>query len=158
MTIKVNGFETEAGCYVDGHWGQYCGVHLLDRALEFSDHDKEMDVFTSKLHEIQAAWPLNSDETQAGSYGADTDEHQGPWAALVTMGDCTGQTVMELSDEVLDLLNEHTTGGRWEWWEGECFLRETNEDGDVTCEYCHKVVPGDGYGGPEYDDIETCDC
>jgi len=153
MTITVNGFETEPGCYVDGHWGQYGGVHLLERAEEFDvTHE---GVFCSKLAEIYAAWPRHSDGELAGSYGADTDEITGPWAAIITCGASTGQTVMELSEEVLDLLNEHTVGGRWEWWEGECFLRETNGDGFEMCPECRKAVPDD-WG--EHGDAEACTC
>lgn len=135
MTLTVNGHEAEPGCYVDGHWGQYAGVHLLDRAGEFIDD--------AKLAEITAAWPTNNDGTLAGAYGSDRDAEEGkgtgPWAAIQNFGDTDGQIAMELADEVLELLNEHTEGGYWEWWEGEVYLRS------YDCPECHRnaVTPGD---------------
>jgi hypothetical protein len=129
MTLTVNGLQANPGCVVDGHWGQFGGVHLLERATEFtSDWDGgNPDAFTRSLKELDEAWPRNHDGTMCGAYGSDADVDNdlptGPFAAIITCGATDGQTAMELSEEVLNLLNENTEGGYWEWYDGECFLR-----------------------------------
>ena len=125
MTLTVNGQAAEPGCYVEGHWGQYGGVHLLHQAEAFdAEHDTE---FCLKLSKIFQAWPKEPDGELVGAYGSSRDlfygKGNGPWAAVQNFGDTDGQAAMELAEEVLNLLNEHTEGGYWEWYDGECFLR-----------------------------------
>ena len=162
MTLTVNGQAAVPGCVVSSGWGQYGGVHLLEQADCFRLGPGDLS-FDLKLNEIRHEWPKNNDGSLCGAYGSDRDIDQGkntgPWAAILNYGDTDGQTAMELSGEVLDLLNENTEGGYWEWRDGECFLRSyvcpecdadarlrvstyVNEDGEgwvdlpKPCDYC----------------------
>lgn len=140
MTLTVNGQPAEPGCYVDGHWGQYGGVHLYEQAVGMLTIGSPAYV---ELTEIRKAWPRNNDGSLCGAYGSDRDADEGkgigPWAAIQNFGDTDGQIAMELSEEVLTLLNEHTEGGYWEWYDGECFLRS------YVCSHCnrHAITPCD---------------
>lgn len=106
----------EAGCYIDGHNGQYGPDRLAEIAdgLLGTDHAATM-----------ARYRAEGDE-------GDVDA----WEAR-----------RELTDEIVDALNSATSGGYWEWCDGEFYL-------SATCEECG------GYIGEEFtpDGAETCEC
>jgi hypothetical protein len=52
MTI-VKATPEDAGCYVNGWWGQYAGAHMIMRATEFGYDDTEaIDLASRKLVEM----------------------------------------------------------------------------------------------------------
>lgn len=42
MAGIVKATAADAGCYVDGHWGQYAAAHMVSRAQEFGYDDAEV--------------------------------------------------------------------------------------------------------------------
>ena len=86
----TNSFPMSAGCYVDGHHGQYA----VDGLAALADNL----LGTSFLSNVLKA---RSSED---------------WDALVDEG-----------DRAMDALNDQTTGGYWEWCEGEVFLTPFDE-------------------------------
>lgn len=99
-----------AGCWVDGHWGQYAVAHLVDKASEWGYADaKVIDIATRHLATIgPSEAPQITD-----------DEHDALSGA---------------SDEVEAWLNEHVApeGYHFGWCDGEFFLwsEETWDEGE----------------------------
>jgi len=91
---------TVAGCWVDGHWGQYAIAHMVEKAQDWGYADAEViDIATRHLATIgPSEAPQITD-----------DEHQ---------------ALSDASDEVEAWLNEHVApeGFSFGWWEGEFFL------------------------------------
>lgn len=94
--IYCNGHgPLEPGCYVAGHHGQYA----LDAMAEMAEVE----------FGIQSQW----DVRKARFIAEEGD--------LITGWDIYHDT----ADNLLDELNEHTTGGYWQWEDGELFLIQT---------------------------------
>jgi hypothetical protein len=52
MTI-IKATPADAGCYVEGWWGQYAGAHMIMRATEFGYDDAQaIDLASRKLAEM----------------------------------------------------------------------------------------------------------
>lgn len=105
----------DAGCYVDGHWGQYAVAHMINRAEEFG--------YGSAVHFGQGVTDELA-EQQAIVHLA--DRH----IAAIGPSDAPGLTdaeyeaLSEASDEVEAWLNEHVApeGYSFGWFEGEFYL------------------------------------
>lgn len=96
---------SDAGCYVDGHWGQYAIAHMIQRAQEFGYDDAQV---------IDLADRHLASMMPSGSEPLPDDEHE----ALI----CA-------SDEVECWLNENIApdGYSFGWYEGEFFLWSTEQ-------------------------------
>lgn len=90
--IRINGNVEEAGCYIDGHWGQYGICRLVDIAQAYGLVVSEEDKFSLD----SSNWEDDDDDYLDGAIFA--------------------------ADSVEQLLNDATTGGYWEWVDGEFFL------------------------------------
>jgi hypothetical protein len=96
----IRATPADAGCWVDGHWGQYGIAHMVDKANDWGYADAEViDIATRHLASIgPSEAPKITD-----------DEHQ---------------VLFDASDEVETWLNDHVApeGFSFGWWEGEFFL------------------------------------
>ena len=90
----------DAGCYVDGHWGQYAVAHMVNRAEEFG-YDEQEVIDLADRH-IAAIGPSDAP-------GITDDEHE---------------VLSDAADEVESWLNEHVApeGYSFGWFEGEFYL------------------------------------
>lgn len=90
----------DAGCWVDGHWGQYAVAHMVNRAEELGYDDAEV---------ISLADRHIASMGRSEAPGLTSDEY---WA------------LSEASDEVEAWLNEHVSpeGHYFGWSDGEFFL------------------------------------
>ncbi len=96
----VKATPADAGCYVDGHWGQYGIAHMVDRATEFGFEDVGLeDIAGRHLACIgpSTAEPITDDEHQA-------------------LSDAAGDVEQWLNDNVAP--EGHSFG----WYEGEFYL------------------------------------
>lgn len=98
--ITVNGQPADTGCYVDGHWGQYAPDHLADQLEGFG-------IVVPRLADARRARRV-----------ADYADDRG-WSELAFRG---WEWHSETADSLIDLANDATTGGFWEWHDGEVFL------------------------------------
>jgi hypothetical protein len=91
---------SDAGCYVDGHWGIYGIAHMVQRAEEFGYPDAEVIDLADRHLASMGPSP---------EPGLSDDEY---WA------------LSEASDEVENWLNDNIApeGYSFGWWEGEFFL------------------------------------
>ena len=94
---------SNAGCYVDGHWGQYATAHMVQRAEELGYSDAEVIALADR----------NMDECAHG--GVSTTE---------PLSDDEHEALICASDEVEQWLNDNVApdGYSFGWWEGEFFL------------------------------------
>jgi hypothetical protein len=96
---------SDAGCYVDGHWGQYATAHMIERATEFGYTDAEAEFLAHRhLH------TCGKSTSPAGMYLTDT-EHE-------VLHECAG--------DAEEWLNSHAApeGYSFGWHDGEFFLRQ----------------------------------
>ncbi|MFY1620061.1 hypothetical protein [Micromonospora sp. WMMD736] len=97
-------FASDAGCWIDGHWGQYATVRLMSLAVErgwrLSDED---DAIFLRLH-VSAGSPSSPEASD------------GDWEALYEQGG--------LADQAEAWLNDHVApeGFVFGWHDGEFFL------------------------------------
>lgn len=99
MTI-VKATPEDAGCYVDGHWGQFAVAHMIQRAEEFGyENSVVTDLAARHLASIGP-----SDEP-----GITDDEHE---------------ILSDASDDAENWLNENVApeGHSFGWFEGEFYL------------------------------------
>lgn len=92
----------DAGCWVEGWWGQYGVAHLVEKAEAWGYADAEVtDLATRHLATMGPNTANNPELTD--------DEHDALSGA---------------SDEVENWLNDHVApeGYSFGWWEGEFFL------------------------------------
>ena len=96
----VKATAADAGCYVDGHWGQYAVAHMIERATEFGWSDDELEDIAAR--HIASIGPSTSEPIT-------DDEHE---------------ALSDASDEVEAWLNEHAApeGYSFGWSDGEFFL------------------------------------
>lgn len=107
MTLTVNGQAAEPGCYVDGHWGQYGSDHFADQLEGFG-------LVIPKLADARRATAvMNWCDERSASYSS----------PLGNVGFMAAEWHSDSYDWLLNLANEATEGGYWEWYDGECFLR-----------------------------------
>lgn len=103
MTVKLT--PEDAGCWIDGHWGQYATAHMVLRASELGYADAEViELANRKLGSMYPApGPDLADEEEESLYDA--------------------------SDEVEQWLNENVTpeGYSFGWHDGEFFLWSDEE-------------------------------
>jgi hypothetical protein len=99
----VKATPADAGCYVDGQWGQYAVAHMIERATEFG--------FTDDALEDIAARHLATIGPSDAPYITD-DEHD---------------VMIDGSDDAEAWLNEHAApeGYSFGWLDGEFFLAST---------------------------------
>ena len=90
----------EAGCYVDGSWGQYGIAHMIFRAKEFGYDDEEAIALASK----------HLDSMHGHNEGLSTDEY---WL----LGDYTNEAEAWLNE------NAAPEGFYFGWLDGEFFLQ-----------------------------------
>lgn len=67
----------DVGCYAEGHWGQYAGAHMIERATEFGYDDAEAVALAGrKLAEMYPhnGEPLSDDEHEALTDATDDAE------------------------------------------------------------------------------------
>lgn len=104
MTI-TKASSTDAGCWIDGHWGQYGVARMIEIAAEHGY--------------------VNPDIAQLAN--AKMFECAHPGACLLT--DSEDETLEDVCDSVVDWLNENVTpeGCSFNWFEGEFFLN-SHED------------------------------
>ena len=91
---------TDAGCWVDGHWGQYGAARVIEIARDFGWDDAEaIDLATRHL----------------ASMGPSTAEG---------LGEDEFETYVSASDDAETWLNEHAApdGYSFGWHDGEFFL------------------------------------
>lgn len=115
-----------AGCYVDGHWGQYGASRVLRIADDITGSTLYED--TASAMDAQHAEDVANKEKYpcpASADGIATDELPG----------C--EIVSEAADEAETALTAGTTGGYWGWHDGGFFLTETHE-----CIQCGEMVEG----------------
>lgn len=93
----------DAGCYVDGSWGQYAVAHMVSRAEEFGYDQPEVIALADK--HIASMGQSNSEPLT-------DDEHE---------------ILIEASDEVEQWLNDNVApeGYSFGWHDGEFFLGST---------------------------------
>jgi hypothetical protein len=98
MIIKAT--PADAGCYVDGHWGQYAIAHMVNRAEEFGYSDAEV-IDLANRH-IASIGPSTAP-------GLSDDEYE---------------ALSQACDEVEEWLNDNVApdGYSFGWHEGEFFL------------------------------------
>lgn len=96
----------DAGCYVDGHWGQYAVAHMVSRAEEFGYDNPEVIALADR----------HMDECTHGGI-----THEG----IQPLTDDEHEILIDASDEVENWLNEHIApeGYFFGWHDGEFFLQ-----------------------------------
>lgn len=96
----------DAGCYVDGHWGQYAVAHAVERAQEFG-YGSDGLIGADEVIRIAAK--------HLASMGPSTSE---------PLTDSEYERLMDASDEVTDWLNVNVApdGYSFGWHDGEFFL------------------------------------
>lgn len=106
---------SDAGCWIDGHWGQYATARLVEIAQA---HGYANDVITdiAGRHMWRCEHPT-ADYTE-GTFISD-DDHE---------------TLIEASDEIEAWMNEHVApeGYSFGWFDGEFFLSRNESIGDGT--------------------------
>ena len=90
----------DAGCYVDGHWGQYAVAHMVSRAEEFGYADADVTELADR--HIASMGP-------SGAESLTDDEYE---------------ILSDASDDVENWLNENIApeGYSFGWFEGEFYL------------------------------------
>lgn len=104
MTI-TKALPTDAGCYVDGHWGQYGSARMIQVAEQFGYEDVEVGAIAEK--HLSSMYPSTSDTLT-------DDEHD---------------ILMDALDVAEQWLNEHVApeGYSFGWHDGEYFLWSNEE-------------------------------
>ena len=109
MTDIVKLTPEDAGCWVDGHWGQYAVAHMVNRAEELGYGSQNLPGMSQVIdiadRHIASIGPSDAP-------GITDDEHE---------------ALIEASDEVEDWLNHNVTpkGYSFGWHDGEFFLWST---------------------------------
>jgi hypothetical protein len=100
MTTRL--LPVDAGCWIDGHWGQYGVARSIEIARDFGYSDLLIvDIAEQKLMCMQPSYYRY----------AITDEQE--------------ELLSEAADEVVDWLNDNVApqGFTFGWYEGEFFLQ-----------------------------------
>ena len=107
MKIIADDVNTDVGCYVDGHWGQYGSMHLVE---QFADLGKLSVVEREALE----AWQ--------------------PYPNMVEPTEDQVEIVLELADRVEAELNDVLPSGVVAlWFDGEFFISPMCDD-EVSCD------------------------
>jgi hypothetical protein len=117
MTIKKANPE-DAGCYVDGHWGQYAVAHMIQRAEEFG--------YGTSVHFGSGITPELEAQQEITFLAARHLDSMGPSDAPGITDD-EHEMLSDASDDVEAWLNENAApdGYSFGWWEGEFYLWST---------------------------------
>jgi hypothetical protein len=130
-TIPVYGRPQDPGCWIDGRWGQYAPDRLVEICREFGM--QVSDANDPKVHRAKA----------------ERREQMGKKVLA-----CASWEQFHWATEVLERrLNAATKGGRWQWEDGELFLRPVDGDGWELCQGCGKIND-EGYP----DERGVCEC
>lgn len=110
MTDIIKASPADAGCYVDGRWGQYGTAHMIERAQEFGYSESE--VIELAARHLASMGPSTSE-------GLTTDEY---WL------------LADLGNNVEAWLNENVApeGYSFGWYEGEFYLWADSQWEDGT--------------------------
>lgn len=110
MSTTVNNHPADPGCYVIGHHGQYLPDSTADVAESFG--------LTIPTSADPRHWRRLA-EAQEQSSTPDDPEYPGAdeWEAHHSA-----------ADDVLDILNDATRGGCWDYEDGELFLLDDDDD------------------------------
>lgn len=65
MTI-TKALPSDAGCYVEGWWGQYAGAHMVMRATEFGYSDAEVIALARK--KLDEMFPTSGEQLSDDEY------------------------------------------------------------------------------------------
>ena len=100
MTGIIKATPEDAGCYVDGHWGQYATAHMIERATEFGFNDEEVEDIAAR--HLASIGPSDAP-------GITDDEYE---------------VLNDGADEAEEWLNANVApeGYSFGWWEGEFYL------------------------------------
>jgi hypothetical protein len=139
----VNGQPADAGCYIEGSWGQYGPDRVATVAEQFGleiGDDRDPRVWRELADSLEAE-------------GSHADENQA-W-----------ERYMEAAEEIEQRLNMVTEGGYWTWEDGEFFLVQTEVEGIVFVPVDDDATYDDAWrmlveGGLElavsnYDDLQS---
>ena len=98
-----------AGCWIDGHWGQYGTARLVITASVFGYKDAEV---------------IDLANRHLASMGAGASD----------LTDSEAESLFDASDEVENWLNENVApeGYHFHWHDGEFFLSADDEDEEET--------------------------
>lgn len=111
----VRATPSDAGCYVEGWWGQYAVAHMIERATEFGYTDDTLEDYAAR--HLATMGPSDSP-------GITDNEHE---------------VMLDASDDVESWLNEHAApeGYSFGWQDGEFFLASSAwwEDDTFMIEY-----------------------
>lgn len=100
-TFNGKPLPLDAGCWIDGHHGQYG----IDKLASIFDALVGTTTDGKTFPEVVA--------------GLRAEEDNG--------SDRAGDILGDLWDELTDGLNDHTIGGYWEWIDGELFLTDNDD-------------------------------
>lgn len=127
---------SDAGCYVDGHWGQYAVAHMIERATEFGYRDAQLEDYATR--HLASMGPGSTTHDDSLELGGCCDVC-GTWAtdpakycSAPGITDDEHEAMSEGADDVVTWLNTYAVpeGHSWGWEDGEFFLwpDETWED------------------------------
>lgn len=125
MTIFVNQLAAEPGCYIAGHHGQYGLDALGDVANQF---DIELD------DDDDPAFWRRAAEAETAEDAAVVRNAVGIGSHIARPDECWDRHY-EAGDTAERILRDATTGGYWEWLDGEFFLFYDQ----MQCDKCTRI-------------------
>ena len=111
--MKINGHEVEAGCLIDGHWGQYAIDRMADIAEDLGAYETDLGVCVDDPRWWRSWTTRHAELGMLERINYDWDQHA------------------EAGERVERWLNDHAEGCRVEWVDGECFIVSDDELGDL---------------------------
>jgi hypothetical protein len=113
----VKATPADAGCYVEGWWGQYAVAHMIQRATEFGYEELQLEALAARH----------------------LDQMGGSTPTLLELTDTEHEVMQDASDDVESWLNEHAAPEDYSfgWQDGEFFLASDAwwEDDTFMIEY-----------------------
>jgi hypothetical protein len=119
--LTVNGHTAERGCYIDGHHGQYVTDGIADVAESFGI------VVTRRNDPRRYRRIADYCQDRGWSITSESATLSEGWMALAIRA---WDEHIGAGDACLELLNDATVGGSWDWEDGEIFLSDESEDED----------------------------
>lgn len=146
MTGIVKLTPADAGCWVDGHWGQYAVAHMVNRAEELgygrdlTSQESERLLFLKGLaNETSRMGVDNAEELDSLRALRDAkevidlaDRHLASMGPSTSPGltDDEHEALSDAADSVEQWLNDNVTpeGYHFEWLDGEFYLTEDEDE------------------------------